>query len=115
VILVGLFSGVMVSGALVEVGARCLDTPGRALAHYACALALALLLEWFSTRTARLATGALAVLLTFALRRWLGLRFWINLEALDWGSGPAGQLAALVFPLEGLIFGVVAAADAQRH
>jgi hypothetical protein len=124
VTLLGLFFAVILSAALIAADMRCLDTPWRSMAHYGCAVFLALLLQLLSRRRTDGAIGAssgppvlaaavLSVLLTFALRRWLGLRLWVNLEALRWGSGPAGELTAVALPLEGLIFGLVAAADAR--
>jgi hypothetical protein len=51
-----------------------------------------------------------AVLLAFALRRWLTV--WVNLEVLGWRSGPAGIAPVVALPLEGLILGVLVGVDA---
>jgi hypothetical protein len=51
----------------------------------------------------------LAFLFTFAVRRWLTA--WINLYALDFGSGPAGRCTAVVFPLEGLLLAIAFVTD----
>jgi hypothetical protein len=96
----------MLSALLIAAGMRRLDTFSGATAHYGAAVGLALLLRLLPRHrpaASILTTVLLASLLTFALRRWLG--FWVNLEAFDWGSGPASGATAVVFPLEGLLFG----------
>jgi hypothetical protein len=116
VILFGGLAGTTLSAALIGAGARCLDTPSRASVHYSAAVALALLLQRLSSRrpgSGAVPTIVLATLLTFALRRWLDV--WVNLEPLEWGSGPAGEATAVVFPFEGLVFAIVAVGDARSR
>jgi hypothetical protein len=115
--LVGLFVGAVAAGAAIALGSKCFDGVGGAGAHYAAAILVAALAgaprRWRPGARPWGATVMLAVLVTFVLRRWL--TGWVNLEALEWGSGPAGELAALVLPLEGAMFGTVVALDAGER
>jgi hypothetical protein len=115
-VLVGAFAGIAVSAGLIAVGVRELDELRGVAIHFGLALGLAALLGarsegWRARRSAR-AIAVLALLLTFVLRRWLTV--WVNLEALAWGSGPAGHTTAIVFPIEGLILGMAFAVDSLR-
>ncbi len=118
-VLVGGFAGVTVSAALIAMGLVQLDDLRGAALHYGAAVALAkglatALANWRrgASRPFR-ATLVVAVLLTFALRRWLIV--WVNLQALEWGSGPGGLTTALVFPLEGVLLGAMLALDARSE
>ncbi|MDP9150877.1 MAG: hypothetical protein M3O36_13180 [Myxococcota bacterium] len=112
--LVGGFAGVVASGALIAAGVLRLDGLRWAVAQYGVGLALAALLSaparWRAGARPPVAVATLALVLTFAVRRWLTA--WVNLQALEWGSGPAGRATALVFPLVGLILGAALGADA---
>jgi hypothetical protein len=114
--LVGTFAGVAVSAALIADGVLQLDRFPGGCVHYAGALALAALLgvpaRWRRGAQPLAATAIMALLATFAFRRWLTV--WINLEPLDFGSGPGGNSTAIVFPLDGLILGAVLAVDSLR-
>jgi hypothetical protein len=110
---VGGFIGGLGAAAVIAVGRPCLEGAGGALIAYAVALAVASTTA--VSRTARAgarpiaASAVLVVFLVIAARRWWTA--WLNLEALGWGSGPAGELAAVVFPLVGAIAGAAFEAD----
>lgn len=117
-VLVGGFVGVAVSAALIAVGLVQLDDLRGAALHYSAALALAVSLHALANRQRGAsrpfrATLVVAVLLAFALRRWLIV--WVNLQPLEWGSGPGGVTTALVFPLEGVLLGAMLALDARSE
>jgi hypothetical protein len=115
-ILVGAFAGVVVSAILIGIGVLRLDGPAGACIHYGSTLVLAAAVgapgRWRQGARPRAATALVAILITFAIRRWID--GWVNLAALDWGSGAAGTATALVFPLEGLVLGALIAADSLR-
>jgi hypothetical protein len=113
--LVGLFAGVIAAAASIALGGKCFDAVGGACVHYAAATLLAVgsgaPRRWRTGARPYRATVMVALLVTFVLRRWLTVS--VNLEALDWGSGPAGELAAIVLPLEGAVLAAIVALGAS--
>jgi hypothetical protein len=111
--LIGLSIGMAVSAILIAASVLQLDGPVGAAIHYGLAALLAVLVarpsRWRPGASPFGATILFTFLFTFAIRRWLTV--WINLCALDLGSGPAGRLTALVFPLEGLLLAVAFVTD----
>jgi hypothetical protein len=112
---IGTFAGVVVAGCLVATGVVALEGPRGVITHYLAAATIVAVLAL----PGRLRPGArplpasvlLAVLTTFALRRWFSV--WVNLVPLDLGSGPAGRLVAVALPLTGALLGAVIALDSD--
>ncbi len=108
--LVGLFGGVVLAAALVAGGVATLDDTRGALVHGGAALALAAALgtppRWRAAARPWRATLLAALLTALALRRWFTP--WVALDAVGWGSGPAGHVTAVVLPLQGLVAGLIA-------
>jgi hypothetical protein len=111
--LIGASAGIVIAGALMSLRMFVLDGGAGAAIHYAGACALAVLLglpaRWRGAARPTGVTVLMVLVLTFALRRWLTV--WVNLEPLDWRSGPAGQAVGVVLPLEGWILGLVLGVD----
>jgi membrane-bound metal-dependent hydrolase YbcI (DUF457 family) len=107
--LVGTAAGVALSAVFVSAGVLQLDGVALGALHYGAAIGMAFALAALERRRhgARGATVSivLAVLLTFAVRRWLTV--WVNLEPFEWRSGPLGLAAPVIFPLEGAVLGAV--------
>jgi hypothetical protein len=114
-LVLGSFAGVVVAGSLTVAGDVALEGARGLVTHYVAATAVAALLAL----PGRLRPGArplyasvlLAVLATFALRRWLSI--WVDLGPLDLGRGPAGQLVAVALPLTGALLGTAIALDGR--
>lgn len=114
-LVVGLSAGLAFSAVLVARGLSQLDGVEGAAIHYGAALGLAALMaalpKWRAGARPWRATAVVAVLVTFAMRRWLLV--WVDQEPLGWHSGPAGVSAAIVFGIEGALLGVLLAVDAR--
>jgi hypothetical protein len=115
-LVVGTLLGVVVAAGLLAAGIVDLDDTGGAVMQYVATATVAVLL----VLPARFRPGAfprsayllLALLATFAERRWLSV--WVNLAPLDMGVGPAGRLVAFALPLTGALLGFAIAIDARR-
>jgi hypothetical protein len=114
-LLIGTFAGVVVAAGLVAAGVVGLDDTRGAILQYGAAATVAALLalpgRFRSGALPRSASVLLALLATFALRRWLSV--WVNLAPFDMGVGPAGRLVAFVLPLTGALLGAAIAIDAR--
>jgi hypothetical protein len=111
--LIGASAGIALAGALISWRMFLLDGAAGATIHYVGACALALLFglpaRWRRAAQPLGVTVLMMLVLTFVLRRWLTV--WVNLEPLDWRSGPAGHAVGVVFPLEGWLLGLVLGVD----
>ncbi len=113
--LVGLALGGALAAGLLSFGVFRLEGTTGAALHYAgvCALAAAMAAvpKWRAAGRPVWATVLLMVVLTFVLRRWLTV--WLNLQLIEWRSGPAGVSVGVVLPLEGCVLGAVLGTDAS--
>ncbi len=111
--LTGACAGLTLAACLLAVHVFLLDGAGGAVVHYGGASFLAVLFgmqrRWRRAARPLRATVILMLLLTFVLRRFWTM--WVNLEPLDWRSGPAGHAVGVVFSLQGFILGAVLGAD----
>jgi hypothetical protein len=109
----GILAGALFAAPLVVRRVYLLESPMGALLHYGEALAIALGLRLAArlrgAERSVLADVVFALSLTFVLRRCLTP--WLNLEPLDWRSGPAGVATGVVLPLEGLVLGACMGLD----
>ncbi|MDP9035931.1 MAG: hypothetical protein M3O50_14110 [Myxococcota bacterium] len=108
-----MFTGIAAAAALIAAGVPRLDDVRGAVVQYGVGFALAALLSapsrWRLGARPFVAMAALSLVLTFAIRRWVTA--WVNLQALECGSGPAGRATALIFPLVGMVLGAALGAD----